>query len=269
MLEKINVGISGANGKMGHALLDNILDSEKHKLCCAFVSQNNFNNENLKKYNIQDKIFNNPQVFFNNSNKSQLPAVLIDFSRPYATINLLQYCILYKIPMVIGTTGFDANMLEQIHSASSKIPIVLSANMSVSVNILMELVASVTNKLKNYEVEILEAHHRYKKDAPSGTAIQLGKIVAEERGHNFEDVACFTRHGSDLVRHRDEIGYSVIRAANEVGMHEVMFLSDTEQISLKTQITNRNTFAVGALMASEFIVNKQNGIFTMLDVINS
>ena len=182
-----------------------------------------------------------------------------------ATLNA---CLEYKIPLVVGATGFTQLQKDLITAASKNIPILMSSNMSLSVNLLFKLTAITAKKLSNFEAEIIEMHHRYKKDAPSGTAISLGEEIAKARGIDFKEHANFTRHGTDETRNPQDIGFCAVRGGDIVGKHDVMFINDGEILTLSSEINNRSSFASGALIAGAFLVNQKAGLYNMFDVLD-
>lgn len=194
--------------------------------------------------------------------------VLIDFTMPEATIKNLEFAVENKINMVIGTTGLSDEDLEKIKSASEKIAIVQSPNMSVGVNVLFKITEIVAKVLgDDYDVEIVEAHHRFKKDAPSGTAVKLGQIVAEALGRDYKKVAKFERHGFIGERTKEEIGMQTLRAGDIVGDHTVLFGGIGERIELTHRAHSRENFARGAIRAAKWLKDKDKGLFNMLDVL--
>jgi 4-hydroxy-tetrahydrodipicolinate reductase len=194
--------------------------------------------------------------------------VIIDFTMPEATMKTLKFAVENSVSMVIGTTGLTEKDKAQIAEASKKIPIVQSPNMSVGVNTLFKL-AEITAKILNndYDIEIFEAHHRFKKDAPSGTAVKLGEIVAEAVGRKYPDDAVFERNGIIGERTNKEIGMQVIRAGDIVGEHTVMFGGIGERIELTHRAHNRENFARGALKAAKWIYKRDAGYYDMQDVL--
>jgi 4-hydroxy-tetrahydrodipicolinate reductase len=194
--------------------------------------------------------------------------VVIDFSTPSSTIRTINACLQYKIPLVIGATGFSDLEKDFISEASKNIAILFSANMSLSVNLLFKLTAIAADKLSNFETEIFEAHHRYKKDAPSGTALKLGEIIAESRNLDFKTHAKFTRYGVNEQRNPKDIGFSVVRGGDIVGKHDVMFIDNGETLTLTSEINNRGSFANGALIACAFLSIQKPGLYNMFDVLD-
>lgn len=194
--------------------------------------------------------------------------VLIDFTRPEGTLAHLVFCRAKGMKMVIGTTGFSADQKEELQAAAREIPIVFAPNMSVGVNItlkLLEMSARVLNE--DYDIEIIEAHHRHKVDAPSGTALLMGEVVARALGKNLSEVAIYSREGHTGERVPGAIGFATIRGGDIVGDHTVMFAGTGERIEISHKASSRATFAQGALRAARFLGNKQSGLFDMQDVL--
>jgi 4-hydroxy-tetrahydrodipicolinate reductase len=195
------------------------------------------------------------------------PDVVIDFSAPAATVATARVCAEAHIPMVIGTTGFAPDERVEIAGASAKAPIVLAPNMSVGVNVLVAAAKQVAKTLGNaFDVEIVESHHRMKRDAPSGTALQLADAVALELGRTRADYR-MAREGHVGARTESEIGIQSLRGGDVVGDHTVFFLGPGERIELTHRATNRDQFALGALRAAKWLVGRAPGLFTMQDVL--
>jgi 4-hydroxy-tetrahydrodipicolinate reductase len=170
--------------------------------------------------------------------------------------------------MVIGTTGFRSDEKIRLEELAGKFPCVVSPNMSIGVNVMFEITKKLAELLGNeFDVEIIEAHHRQKKDSPSGTAIRLGEIVAEATGRDFSDVARFERHGHVGERGLNEIGIQAIRGGDIIGEHCVLFCGNGERVELTHRATNRDNFARGAIRALRWIIGKPPGIYTMRDVL--
>lgn len=194
--------------------------------------------------------------------------VAIDFTLPAATAANLQACVAARCPLVIGTTGHDAATRAAIERAAQHLPLLLSANMSLGVNLLMQLAQIAARSLdQGYDIEIFEAHHRNKKDAPSGTALALGNSVAQGRGVNLSDVADYARHGETGARRPGSIGFSVFRGGDVVGDHTVTFAGIGERIELTHRASDRATFARGAVRAAQWIVGRSPGLYSMQDVL--
>lgn len=250
----LKIGLNGASGRMGTEILS-IIKSEQDKYILGFAkSQKNEAQclENITSLPVERNV-----------------DVVIDFSSPESSMETLYWCKDNRVPIVIGTTGFNDTQVAKIKEISNYIPIVLSPNMSLSVNVLFNIAKLVGAYLPNAEVEIIESHHRNKKDAPSGTALRAGMAVAEGRGVDFNLVANYDRvKSSDGIRKPEEIGFAVIRGGDIVGKHTVSFILNGEEFNLTSEITNRRSFAAGSLVAAEFIWDKQNGLFSMSDVLN-
>ena len=188
---------------------------------------------------------------------------LIEFTEPEATVEHLAY----GKPVVIGTTGLSEEQLARVEEAAKGQPVVLAPNMSVGVNLVREVVRELSEKLgTDYDVEIVEAHHRNKVDAPSGTALLLARAAAEGRGRNLDEVAVFGREGR-APREEGEIGIHALRGGAVVGEHRVVFYSDGEEIEIAHRALSRRTFAAGALRAARFAAGAEPGLYSMRDVL--
>lgn len=193
---------------------------------------------------------------------------LIDFTRPAGTLNHLAACRDRGIAMVIGTTGFDAGQKEKIREAAEDIPIVFAPNMSVGVNLVFKLLDVAARVLQTgYDVEILEAHHRHKVDAPSGTALRMGEVVAAALGRDLSDCAIYGREGVTGERHPSTIGFATMRGGDIVGDHTVMFAGTGERVEISHKAGSRMPYALGALRAARFLKGKSSGLYDMQDVL--
>ena len=255
----LSIGFNGASGRMGQEIIARIL-AQRDIYSLNFAKVSIAEVQDLSQLNLG-------MSYVNQLPENNLPDVVIDFSTPSSTLELINWCLLTKTPLVIGTTGFSEIQKEVIQKAASHIPIVLSPNMSLSVNVLFHLVATAAKSLAKAEVEITESHHRNKKDSPSGTALRLGEAVADARQQDFTQVAKFNRARVENVRKPDEIGFSVIRGGDVVGKHTVSFLCDGEELNLTSEITNRKSFADGSLSAARFIVTQSPSLYDMSDVL--
>jgi 4-hydroxy-tetrahydrodipicolinate reductase len=189
--------------------------------------------------------------------------VLIEFTTPEATVDHLSY----GKPHVIGTTGLSEEQLAKVEEASHNAPIVLAPNMSVGVNLLREVVRGLSAKLgEGYDVEVVEAHHRNKKDAPSGTALFLARAAAEGRGQDLDEVAVYGREGLS-TRQQGEIGIHALRGGAVVGEHRLIFYSGGEEVEVVHRALSRRTFADGALRAAQFVANAEPGLYSVADVL--
>jgi 4-hydroxy-tetrahydrodipicolinate reductase len=195
--------------------------------------------------------------------------VLLDFTRPEGTLAHLQACRKLGVKAVIGTTGFNAEQKAEIAEIAKDIAIVLSPNMSVGVNVtfkLLELAAKALNT--GYDIEVIEAHHKHKIDAPSGTALKMGEVIAEALGRDLKECGVFERHGVTGPRDPSSIGFATIRGGDIVGDHTVMFAGTGERIEISHKASSREYYAKGSLMAARFLIDKPNGLFDMYDVLN-
>jgi len=194
--------------------------------------------------------------------------VLIDFTRPAATLANLDICRKAGRRLVIGTTGFSDSQRKQIADASADIAIVFAPNMSVGVNLCFKLLEMAARVLGDgVDIEIIEAHHRGKVDAPSGTALRMGEVVAGALGRDLNDCAVYGREGHTGERHRKTIGFETIRAGDIVGEHTVMFAGPGERVEITHKASSRMTFANGALRAAQWIMGHKTGLYDMQDVL--
>jgi 4-hydroxy-tetrahydrodipicolinate reductase len=193
---------------------------------------------------------------------------LIDFTRPEGTLKHLAYCAEHGVKMIIGTTGFDDAGKAAIANAAKKTAIVFAPNMSVGVNAtlkLLDMAARILNA--GYDVEVFEAHHHHKVDAPSGTALKMGEVVADAWGKKLDDVATWTRHGHTGARKPGEIGFSVVRGGDIVGDHTVYFCGVGERIEITHRSSSRAGYAEGGLRAARYLEGKKTGLFNMQTVL--
>jgi len=194
--------------------------------------------------------------------------VIIDFTAPLSALQNLEWAASKKKAMVIGTTGFTSQQTGSIRELTRVIPCVCSPNMSVGINLMFTLIGSVARTLQDqYDIEIIESHHRLKKDAPSGTAVKMAEILAETLGQDLGAVAVHERKGLIGARRREEIGIQVIRAGDIVGEHTVLFAGGGERLEITHRAHSRDTFASGALRAARWVTGKQPGFYDMLDVL--
>ena len=195
-------------------------------------------------------------------------SVAVEFSLGSAVAAHAQACAEAGVPLVVGTTGFDAAARAQLERAAHKIAVLLAPNTSLGVAVLSSLVAQAAQALgEGYDVEISEAHHRSKRDAPSGTALSLGEAVASARGQSLNDVAVYDRHATSSPRSAGSIGFSVVRAGDIVGEHTVMFAAAGERVEITHRATDRMTFARGALRAAAWLLGRPPGLYGMQDVL--
>jgi 4-hydroxy-tetrahydrodipicolinate reductase len=194
--------------------------------------------------------------------------VLIDFTRPEGTLAHLQVCRELGVAMVIGTTGFTEAQKAEIADASQHIAIMMAPNMSVGVNVTLKLLEMAAKALDTgYDIEIVEAHHRHKVDAPSGTALKMGEVIAEALGRDLNDCAVYAREGVTGERDPSSIGFATIRGGDIVGDHTVLFAGTGERIEISHKSSSRATYAQGSLRAVRFLASQKSGLFDMFDVL--
>lgn len=260
----MDIGIHGINGKMGRVLADTVFAAPSCRLSAASVREgHDWAGRRLCDIGTIDsplKATSNLELL------CQEAEVVIDFTHPDATLVLLPICQRRNRPMLIGTTGFNEEARRWIARAAADIPIVLAANTSLGVNVLMAASRLAARALASvdWDVEIFEMHHRRKVDAPSGTALRLGEEVAKVQQSNLKDRL---RYPHERQRRSDEIGFSVARAGDVIGDHTVFFVNDHERIELTHRAQDRSIFARGALVAAQWLVEHPPGLYDMSDVL--
>jgi 4-hydroxy-tetrahydrodipicolinate reductase len=264
----INVCLNGAAGRMGAAIIRLIKNDPELSLSGAvelsgspLIGKDAGEAAGAGKTGIV--IDHNHGKFIKNTD------VIIDFSSPEAALNNLKIAVENGKALVIGTTGIKEDGIDMIKNAAEKVPVCFAPNMSIGVNLLFKLAKEAAKILKDkdYDIEITEVHHRFKKDAPSGTALKLAKVIAEEKGLDLKETMVTGREGITGERKIDTIGVMSIRSGDVIGEHTVVFGTLGERIELTHKAHNRDTFAKGALTAAKFIVNKDKGLFDMQDVL--
>ncbi|WP_439258738.1 4-hydroxy-tetrahydrodipicolinate reductase [Lonepinella sp. BR2930] len=264
----LKIGIVGAGGRMGRQLIQAVHLADGVELGAVFEREGSsligadagelagVGNLGIK---VEDKLEHQVNHF----------DVLIDFTRPEGTLAHLKVCTENHKNMIIGTTGFDAEGKQAIQQASEKIGIVFASNYSVGVNLVFKLLEKAAKVMGDYcDIEIIEAHHRHKVDAPSGTALSMGEHIAKTLGRDLKTHGVFAREGITGERKRDEIGFSTIRASDVVGEHTVWFADIGERVEISHKASSRMTFANGAVRAAKWIENKSHGLFDMTDVLD-
>jgi 4-hydroxy-tetrahydrodipicolinate reductase len=193
---------------------------------------------------------------------------LIDFTRPEGTMVHLRECVKQGVHLVIGTTGFTDEQKREIEQASSSIAIMMAPNMSVGVNVTLKLLEMAAKAMATgYDIEIIEAHHRHKVDAPSGTALKMGEVIAEAMGRDLKECAVYAREGITGERDPSSIGFAAIRGGDIVGDHTVLFAGIGERIEITHKSSSRTTYAQGSLRAVRFLAGKTSGLYDMFDVL--
>ncbi|MCK4401450.1 4-hydroxy-tetrahydrodipicolinate reductase [bacterium] len=256
----INVIVNGACGKMGKRIIA-LLSMQKDLHLCGAV-------EILSHPDIGKDV--GVKVTSSINDVIEDADVVVDFSSADGALDSAKICAKYKKALIIGATGLSSEALSEIKSMSCAIPCLVSSNMSVGVNLLCKLVEQASSVLGDeYDVEIIEAHHRFKKDAPSGTAKTLAEVISNAKGKKLEDIAAYGREGLVGERKRNEIGIHAVRAGDIVGEHTVIFGGIGERIELKHIATTRDTFARGVIKAIKFISAQRAGLYDMRDVLES
>lgn len=251
---------------MGHALLDGVFADSELKLHAAL---DRFDSHQLgRDAGEQFGLVSGVLVTSDIHAALKGADVLVDFTRPEPSLEYLQACCAAKVAMVIGTTGFNPEHKKRIEVASAEIGIVFAPNMSVGVTLLINLVKAAAKVLdEGYDVEIIEAHHRHKVDAPSGTALRLGEAAAEALGRDLDECAIYGREGVTGERDANTIGFATVRGGDVVGDHTVLFAGIGERVELTHKASSRATFALGALRAAKFLQSKKTGLYDMQDVL--
>ena len=261
----IRVAIAGAAGRMGRALIEAAAPSADVKLCAAIEHKES------------------PAIGADAGTLAGLGPlgvpvgtdiagadfdVLIEFTRPEPTLEHLAYCVQTGKRMVIGTTGFDAAGRRRIGEAGRRIGIVFAPNMSVGVNATLKLLELAARVLADgYDIEIIEAHHRHKVDAPSGTALKMGDVIAGATGRRLANVAVYAREGHTGERKAGTIGFATVRGGDIVGDHTVMFAGTGERIEITHRAGSRMTYAIGSMRAARYLAGRRSGLFDMFDVL--
>lgn len=261
----MRIAVAGANGRMGRMLVEAILNHPDLSLAAALCLP-----EATEEGKDAAEFLAQQSGVLISSDLSALSDAdcLIDFTRPQGTLEHVSACQKHGVNMVIGTTGFTAEQLSTIETAAKDIAILYSPNMSIGVNALYALLEKAAQIFDDqYDVEVYEAHHRNKVDAPSGTALKMAEVVAEAKGRKLDDVADWARHGHTGVREFGRIGFSVVRGGDIIGDHTVSFTGPGERIELTHKATNRTIYASGSMQAALFLKDKDKGFFSMRDVI--
>lgn len=263
----MKIGVTGISGRMGRVIAELVLADSIAELSSGFVRQgNNFDGMDLGEFLGQEKIGHNITSNLDHFFKSC--DAIIDFSSPAFSLECAKRAAENGKILVCGTTGFSEEEKQKLAEYSKQCVIIWSSNMSVGVNLLFSLAEKVAAILRDdYDVEIVEMHHKNKVDAPSGTALSLGAAVAKGRGVDFESVARMSRVGSDAKREKGEIGFAALRGGDVIGDHTVIFASEGERIELTHKATNRNVFALGAVRAAIWGSGQKPGFYLMRDVL--
>ena len=247
-----NIILSGANGKMGKVITAMVAENDDLNIVCGFdvnTESNTF------------PVYTNPVEYTGEAD------VIIDFSHPSAFENLTEYALQRKLPIIMCTTGLSSVQLKKLEEMSKEIPVFFSANMSLGINLLIQLAKKATEILNGFDIEIVERHHNQKIDAPSGTALAIADAINESMVSDAEYV--YDRHSKRCKRSKNEIGIHAVRGGTIVGDHSVIFAGKDEVIELNHSAHSKEVFASGALAAARFMKGKPAGFYNMTDLVNS
>lgn len=248
----INIALVGANGKMGQVITKLLKENENAKIVCGI--------------DINTIIKNEFPVYTDLNDTKEAFDIIIDFSHPSSLESTLSYALEKEKPLVLATTGLSSEQMDEIKDASDKIPVFFSANMSLGINLIIDLAKKATSLLQDsFDIEIIEKHHNQKIDAPSGTALAIADAINDTCDKSNEYV--YDRHSSRKKRSKNEIGIHSLRGGTIVGEHSVIFAGNDEIIELKHTATSKEIFAVGAIKAAKFLIGKNAGFYGMNDII--
>ena len=262
----IHIAIAGASGRMGKTLIEAVLQHPESRLVGAFDQKDSpsIGRDAGDFMGIESGI-----AITDDAEKALEDAhILIDFTRPEGTLAHLALCAKHKVKAVIGTTGFESRQLELLKNHAQNNACVWSPNMAVGVNAtfkLLEVAAKILSE--SYDIEIIEAHHNKKVDAPSGTALRMGEVIAKSMGADLNEVGVFSREGITGERKNGSIGFSTIRGGDIVGDHTVLFAGAGERIEITHKSSSRMTYAQGSIRAAKFLLTQEKGLFDMQDVL--
>lgn len=260
----LRIGVNGAAGRMGQRLVSLITAAKDLELVAALEADGH---KELGR-DAGELAGVGPVGVTVTASIEERPDVLVDFSSPESTVRRALDCAGIKTALVVGTTGLTPDQVSALKKAANSVPCVFAPNMSVGVNVLAKLVRQAAAALgPDYDVEVIEAHHRFKKDAPSGTALKLAEAAAEGLRRDLADVAVYGRHGKPGERTPHEIAIHAVRAGDIVGEHTVMFGALGEHLELRHSAHSRDTFVRGALRAARFVADKKPGMYSMEDVL--
>ncbi len=255
----IKAGVSGAAGRMGSAVASVIEKSNDFEIGLALEAKGS--------NKVGTKICGR-EIIDDLEKGAENMDVFIDFTVPAATLENIKILAEKGKPAVIGTTGLKPDEVKAIEEAAEKIPIVFASNFSVGVNVLWKVIEDVTRIVKDdYDIDIVESHHRHKKDSPSGTAVTAAKVITGEKGLDYDKNVIFGRHGRENERPRGQLGVLAVRGGGVVGEHSVIFASDEDKLEIKHTAFSRETFAAGSLKAARFVINQKPGLYKMADVL--
>ena len=256
-MKKINLAITGCLGRMGQQLIKSTKKNSRFKLVSITESK------------VVKRKIAGIYPTTNNLEAFRKANVIIDFTSPKCTLEVLKIASKLKKKVIIGTTGFDSSQESKINGYAEKVVVVKAGNMSLGINILTSLVEKISSSLdSDFDTEILEMHHRNKVDAPSGTALMLGEAAAKGKGKSLSELRGAIREGTFGIRDKGSIGFASLRGGGIVGEHEVSFTSESERISIKHEAFSRDIFVKGAIKAALWSKEKKPGLYDMLSVLN-
>ena len=266
-LTDLPITVAGASGRMGHMLIEAIMASDD----CHLAGALDIAASPALGLDAAAPLGKSSSVLVTSDLHAGLKnaACLIDFTRPEGTLAHLKVCRELGVKAVIGTTGFTDEQKAEIAEIAKDIAIVMAPNMSVGVNVTLKLLQMAAQAMSTgYDIEIIEAHHRHKVDAPSGTALKMGEVIAEAMGRDLKDCAVYERYGHTGERDPSSIGFATIRGGDIVGDHTVLFAGIGERIEVTHKSSSRSTYAQGSLRAVRYLATQQRGLFDMFDVLN-
>ncbi len=258
-MEVIRISIAGAAGRMGKAVIDEAAKTPGIEVAGLYEKTGHESvGKHIRGVTISDGI-----------EKASRPAdVIVDFTSPEATLSHARYCSGTGKAMVIGTTGFTAAQKDELMDTADSFPCVVAPNMSIGINLLESMISIASQKLGgDFDIEVLEMHHREKADSPSGTALALARAAAEARKETLESVAVYGRKGTDNKRGKNEIGIQSVRGGDTPGEHTVFFVGNGERLEFSHRARNRDIFAAGAVRAAKWVHGKPAGIYGMKEVL--
>ncbi|MEY4442172.1 MAG: hypothetical protein RL442_1172 [Pseudomonadota bacterium] len=263
----LRIAIAGASGRMGRMLIEAVLNAPDCELAGALDISGN----PALGMDAGALLGRSTGVIITSDVAAGLAQaqVLIDFTRPEGTLAHLRVCQQLGVKMVIGTTGFGDADKAQLAQAAQSLAMVMAPNMSVGVNVTLRLLQMAAKALSTgYDIEVIEAHHRHKVDAPSGTALKMGEVIAEALGRDLKDCAVYAREGHTGERDPSSIGFATIRGGDIVGDHTVMFAGTGERVEITHRSGSRSNYAQGSLRAARYLADRASGMFDMFDVLN-
>jgi 4-hydroxy-tetrahydrodipicolinate reductase len=256
----VTAAIAGASGRMGRQLLIELDAGTDLSVCAAWVGPDSTLRGNA--------VPGTTLSYGSLGQVAESPQVVIDFSHAQAFDAVLAWCVGHTVPLVSGTTGLSSQQHERVQAAADVIPVLWSANFSLGVAVLSRLVAEAGRALPDWDAEIVESHHAGKRDAPSGTALALGKVLAAARDQTFDDHAVLSRNDLDRPRQRGEIGFASVRAGDIIGEHNVILAIAGERLELGHRATDRSIFARGAVHAARWLVDRPPGLYRLDDTLS-